>query len=219
MQGDGGSIRRPIGIYGAGGHGKVVADVARSSGREVVAFVDDDAARRGTALSGAPVLGWADLLARRGEWTGLELALGIGDNAARMRSFDRAKAAGLAVATLVHASAVVSPSASLGEGTVVMPGAIVNADARVGRGVVVNTGSIVEHDCRLGDFVFVSPGAALGGASECGASAHIGIGAAVLPLVKVGAGSRIGAGAVVIVAVPADETWVGVPARQARKSE
>ncbi len=42
-------------IYGAGGHAKVVADAALSSGWEVIAFADDDPQKQGTRLLDIPV--------------------------------------------------------------------------------------------------------------------------------------------------------------------
>lgn len=201
-----------IAVYGAGGHGKVVADIAQSAGREVVVFIDDDPQRSGTSVAGIRVASWEEFLRMRGEAGEVELALGIGENGVRQRCAEKARTAQVPLATLVHPTAVVARSASLGEGTVVMAGAIVNPAASVGHGAVVNTGSIVEHDCRLGDFVFLSPGAVLGGEAVLGASCHVGLGAVVLPRRRVGAGSRVGAGAAVVHDVPDGETWVGVPA-------
>jgi acetyltransferase EpsM len=52
------------------------------------------------------------------------------------------------VVTLVHATAVLAPSARIGVGTVVMAHAVVNPGGVVGDGAILNTGSIVEHDNR-----------------------------------------------------------------------
>jgi sugar O-acyltransferase (sialic acid O-acetyltransferase NeuD family) len=198
-------------VYGAGGHGKVVADVGRSIGFACAGFLDDDPAKDGTSFFGARVMTWARF--QREAWVDAMVALGIGDNAARERCFDRIRAAGHSVATLVHESAIVAPSAQLGPGTVVMALAAVNPDAVVGEGAILNTGSVVEHDCRLGRFVHLSPNAALGGRVSIGDRTHLGLGAVALPGLRIGSDIRVGAGAVVIRDVADGLTLAGVPAR------
>ncbi len=205
---------RKLFVFGAGGHGKVVADVGRSAGFTPSGFIDDLASRDGSTFFGLPVLTF-DRFARERD-PGTAVALGVGDNAARESCLVRLRSAGIAVATLVHARAVVAPSAKLGEGTLVMATAVVNPDAVVGEGSILNTGSVVEHDCQLGRFVHLSPNAALGGAVQIGDRTHVGLGAVVLPGVVIGADVRVGAGAMVNRGVPGGQTVAGVPARPIR---
>jgi sugar O-acyltransferase (sialic acid O-acetyltransferase NeuD family) len=207
---------RRLAVYGAGGHGKVVADVARSAGWSIECFVDDASARAGATFFGAPVLSWEALLALGQASATLAIALGIGDNPVRARIFDKVQAAGFSVPVMIHGRATVAPTATLMDGTVVMAGAVVNPDARVGVGAILNTGSVVEHDCELGRFVHLSPNSALGGAAHVGDFSHVGLGGVVLPGIRVGAGVRVGAGAAVIRDVPDGLTVVGVPARPVR---
>lgn len=207
----------PLLVLGAGGHGKVVADVARSAGWALAGFLDDAPALDGTSLWGLPVLSLDRLRRERPALLQAALALGVGENGARERAHARLLATGFTVVTLVHASAVVAPTATLGEGTVVMANATVNPDARLGRGNIVNTGAVVEHDCLLADYVHLSPNAALGGAVTLGARTHLGLGAVVLPGLVIGADVRVGAGAAVVRDVAEGLTVVGVPARPARR--
>ena len=201
---------QPIVVFGAGGHGKVVADAARSAGFVLAAFVDDAPARAGTTIWGVPVVSWAAFQADRGRWEDAAFIVGIGDNGARQDVQGRVESAGREVVAVVHARATVAPTARIGPGTVVMAGAVVNPDAAVGRGCIVNTGAVVEHDCALGEFVHLSPNAALGGGVWIGDRAHLGLGAVVLPAVRVGTDVKVGAGAVVIRDVPDALTVIGV---------
>jgi sugar O-acyltransferase (sialic acid O-acetyltransferase NeuD family) len=200
-------------IYGAGGHGKVVADVGRAAGFEIAGFIDDDPARCSDRIWGLPVLAWEHVSAGSSASRDAVIVLGIGDNRAREVCRARIAERGMSAATLVHPSAVVAPSARLGVGVVVMALAAVNPDAVVGDGVILNTGCVVEHDCRLGSFSHLSPNSALGGEVRIGDRTHLGLGAVVLPGVTVGADVRVGAGAVVHRDVPNGSTVVGVPAR------
>lgn len=202
-----------IAVFGAGGHGKVVADIALASGRRVVAFIDDEPSRHGGRIWDVPVVSWERFTGEAGPWSGAAVAMAIGSNAAREACTARVRSGGVSLATLVHPSAVVARSARIGEATVVMATAVVNPDAVVGEGSIVNTGAVVEHDCVLGEFVHLSPNAALGGGVHVGPRTHLGLGAVVLPLVRVGADVRVGAGAVVHRAVDDGLTVAGVPAR------
>ncbi len=198
-------------IWGAGGHGKVVLDIARSTDVfEPICFVDDDLERAGQSYCGCLVLGGLEQLCR---FIGTAIVIGIGDNRRRAFCFNLARRTGLQPTTLVHRTAVVSPEAKIGLGTVVMPGAIVNAGAEIGEDCIINTGAIVEHDCELADHVHISPRVVLGGRVTAGTRAHIGIGAVVLPSATVGEDSIVGAGAVVLREAPARCTVVGVPAK------
>ena len=198
-------------IWGAGGHGKVVLDVARDTKRfECIAFLDDGRAGVGLNFCECAVIGGPEQLPQNRHGS---FVIAIGQNQTRARCFNVALGEGLNPETLVHRTAVVAPSASIGRGTVVMPGVIVNAGAVIGENCILNTGSIVEHDCRIADHTHLSPRAVLGGAVTVGAYAHIGIGATVLPCVAVGEGSVVGAGAVVLKNVPVDRTVAGVPAK------
>lgn len=202
----------PIVIWGASGHGRVVADAARRAGFAVRFFIDDAPARAGSTVDGCPVVGAEPGLARALA-EGCALGLGIGDNRARGRLHARAAAVGLACPPLVHPAAVIAGSAGIGDATVVAAGAILNPDARVAEGAIVNTGAIVEHDCQVGAFAHVSPGAVLTGGVEVGPFAWVGAGAVVLVGRRIGEGALVGAGAVVTHDVPAGAVVMGVPAR------
>lgn len=193
-------------LWGAGGHGKVVLDVARATGAYTdIAFADDDPAV-GRQFAGCPVL-------RRPVEGYKQFLVSIGDNRTRAACYGKAVADGLGPATLIDPSAVISPTARIGSGTVVMPRVVVNADAEVGENCILNTGAIVEHDCKIGDHSHISPGAVLGGGVWVGRFAHLGIGVNVLPGAVIGDGATIGAGAVVLAEIPAGATAVGVPAK------
>jgi sugar O-acyltransferase (sialic acid O-acetyltransferase NeuD family) len=200
-------------VFGAGGHGKVVADMLLLRGVTVAGFVDDRAERTSSRIMGLPVLGNRDWLRRQAAAGPLAVALGIGtNNHGRREAAEFTRSCGAQLLTVVHPAAVVSPHAHLGPGTVVMAGAVINAEAHVGTGVVVNSGAVVEHDVIVEDFAFLAPNCSIGGAGRVGELALIGLGAVLLPLVSVGAETKIGAGAVVLRDIPAGVIASGVPA-------
>lgn len=201
-------------VVGAGGHAKVVIDVLRAAGHEVVALFDDDASRHGQLFRGVPVAGAADAVVAHAAAAGLRhFLVAIGHNAVRLGIARRLEAAGLEGIAAVHPSAVVAPGVTLGPGTVVMPGACLNADARLGAHVIVNTGARVDHDCVVGDGVHLAPGVVLCGNVRIGELAFLGAGSTVIPGMAIGARASVGAASAVVRPVADDNKVRGVPAR------
>ena len=199
---------RPLIIIGCGGHGRVVADIARAAGEPVAGFLDDDPA---AAPPGLPVIdrvrpGIAEhLLTHR-------FVVAIGSGRERRTLAEEILAAGGTLAILVHPTAVMAPDVMLGAGTVVMARAVVNTGSRIGRFVVVNTGAIVDHDNTIEDNVHLSPGCTLAGTVTCRRDSFIGTGASIIPRIEVGAGAYVAAGAAVIRNVRPHTLVAGCPA-------
>lgn len=193
-------------LIGGSGHARVIMDSIVACGGTVAGILDD-AMAAGTLVHGVPVLGKTADCARFAEHA---FVIAIGNNAVRQRI---AEAYDLTWTTVIHPSAVVSPSAQIGAGTVVMPGAVINADAKVGEHCIINSGAIVEHDNILGNYVHISPNAALGGTVSVGEGTHIGIGACVRNNIHICGNCTIGAGAAVVKDIIQPGTYAGVPAR------
>jgi sugar O-acyltransferase (sialic acid O-acetyltransferase NeuD family) len=202
---------RGILILGAGGHGKVVADILICAGEPVLGFLDDDPATWGATRLGLPVLG--GIVTYR-EHTPGGLILGMGSIAARRKivEFLGGEARGL-WCNAIHPRAIVARSVQLGNGIAVMAGVVVNPDAALGDHSVINTGATVDHDCTIGAYAHVGPGAHLAGGVRVGRRAFVGIGASVAQCLTIGEGAIVGAGSVVIDPVPAHVTVKGIPAR------
>lgn len=205
-------------IYGAGGHGAVALEAAQAASRVVLGFVDGNPDLRGSRVLGVPVCATTQEelieLARREQ---AEIFLGIGSNSRRAQIVASLGDA-LPFATLVHPSAIVSPSAHVGPGSLLLPGSILHARARIGAHCILNTGASVDHDCTLGDFVQVSVGAHLGGGVCVGEGSLLGIGALVRNGISIGAKTIVGVGAAVVGDLPAEVVAWGVPARIQRPS-
>lgn len=205
--------REPLAVIGAGGHARVVIDIAELSRQYRVAGVfDDDPTRWGGTVAGCLITGGLEeFLSGWRAWCRTAV-VAIGDNHARGKCARRLLEAGVRLATLVHPAAVVARDAVLGPGTVVMAGAVVNPGAAAGPCAVINTAASVDHDCSVGECAFIAPGVRLAGGVRVGDFAFVGTGASVIPGRTIGRNARVGAGAVVIRDVPDGATVVGVPA-------
>ena len=211
---------RKLFVYGASGHGKVVADILLAcKDLDFVGFIDDRTDLKGTAVLGLPVLGDGKWLQHEAGMTRVAVALGVGDNFLRKGLAERCISWGVELVTIVHPTASVAGSVRLGRGTVVMAQAAINAEAKIGDGAIVNTSAVVEHDVDIGNFANVSPNAVMAGASRLGMLSHLAIGASTIPCVSIGAMTIVGAGSVVVRDIPDGVVAFGVPARVRRTLE
>lgn len=199
-----------LALFGASGHGKVVAEIAELTGWQVSFF--DDAYPEIKQLEHWRVLGnSADFESRKNEFNGAFVS--IGNNRVRLAKLDWLMGIGIELPTLIHPAACVSGYAQIAHSSVVMAMAVVNPFAKLGYGCIVNTAATVDHDCMLAECVHISPGANLAGAVSVGECSWIGIGASVKQCLTIGSQVMVGAGACVVADVANNVTVMGVPAK------
>ncbi len=195
-------------IFGAGGHGRVVADAALLTGdwTHAVASDRDPARCAGELLAGVALLPPAEAVRAA---TAIHVAIGN----AGSREREVAALAGRLV-SVAHPAATVSPYAQLGAGCFVAARAVIAPLARLGISVIVNHGAVVDHDVTVGDFSHIAPLAALGGGVRIGRRVLVGSGASVVPGVRIADDVVVGAGAVVADHLSEPGVYAGVPARR-----
>lgn len=202
---------RKLIIVGASGHGKVIADIARTNGYEKneIVFLDDNESLK--ECGGYPVVGKTGDAVRLATEDD-RVIVGIGNAKIRKRMMEAYEEAGLKIVTLIHPHAVIGENVVIEKGCVVMAGAVINPGTTIGKGCIINTCASVDHDCKLKGYVHVSVGAHVAGTVEIGAQTWIGAGATVSNNVVITADCMIGAGAVVVKDIAESGTYVGVPA-------
>lgn len=201
---------KKIAILGAGGHGKVAAEIAELNGWQVH-FFDDDCSNI-KQMSFWPVLGDEEKLINNMK-DFFDVFVAIGNNQIRLEKTLHLRSLGFNLVSLIHPNSTVSKYASIGSGSVVMAGAIVNPFVEVGVSSIVNTASSIDHDCIIGNGVHICPGANLAGEVLVGDLSWIGIGSSLKQCIKIGIDVNVGAGAVVISSVPDYSKVKGIPAR------
>ena len=182
-----------IAIFGAGGHGKVVADVAELNGFNEIFFYDDDLHKRfnweihGNFQALSQSIHCFDLV-----------FVAIGNNRLRVSLQESLKKSGGKFGVLTHPKSVISKYASIGEGTIIMANVVVNSYAHIGECCILNTASTVDHDCFIDHGVHICPGVNLAGGVKIGKFTMIGIGSQLKEGINIGSNVVAGAGSNII---------------------
>ncbi len=200
-------------VIGAGGHGRVCADIAEAAGYKMIGFADENHGL-GEIINGLQVVANTFEDIKEHCQPGFRLFfVGISDNGLREQIFKLAKDLNYDLPTIIHPTAVVSRHATIGPGTVIMPLAVVNANAVIGKACILSTGCSVDYDSVIEDCVHISPHAAVTGNVRIGAKSFIGTGSSIIPGVEIGEGCLVGAGAAVTKNISAGGRVAGVPGK------
>jgi sugar O-acyltransferase (sialic acid O-acetyltransferase NeuD family) len=204
-------------IYGAGGHAKVVAEILRLNGWQVIGFLDAaNPKREGEDFYGSKILGGDEVLEELLRSGVTNTIVGFGDNRRRNATGERLVGMGFRLLTALHPNAICAGDASIGEGAVVAAGTVLGPSSRVGKNAIINSHASLDHDCIVADGAHVGPGAIITGFVEIGECAWIGAGAVIADHKRIAADAIVGAGAVVVKDVSEAVVVMGVPARVVR---
>lgn len=198
-------------LIGNGGHSKVIRELIEADDRYKLFAVFDDqfSSVMETDILYAPISYFKTL----DNTSMFKLVVAIGNNITRKRIITELQYPKDQYATIIHPTAVISPSVKIGYGTVIMPNAVINANTVVGNHVIINTASVIEHDNTLEDYVHIAPNVTLTGAVKVAEGTQISAAASVIPNIQIGAWCMIGAGSTVIENIPSYSKAVGSPAK------
>jgi len=184
-------MNKKLAIIGAGGHGKVVGEIALLNNYNSIYFFDDNFSN----IENYPFKILNDLAYLNnhlGDYDDYFVA--IGNNEIRSKKFLWLKKERMNLISLIHPQAIISKFSNIGIGTCVMANAVINADTKISDGVIINTSASIDHDCYLDDFVHISPNCSLSGGISIGRFSHLGSGTSVHPYVQIGKNVKTGVG-------------------------
>lgn len=198
-------------IFGAGGHGKVCADIAvRMNLWNKIIFADENVAE--SEIIGIPLLNKnIDINSLK---ENADIFIAIGDNQTRAKLFERFDLEGWNIVTLIHPTAVIATDVEIDKGTVLMANTVINSSTMISKGCILNTACSVDHDNHIEKFVHISPGSHLAGSVKIGQYTWVGIGTQIINNVTVGKSLLIGAGSLVTKSIYLKGTYYGVPVQK-----
>ncbi len=190
-------------ILGAGGHAKVIIEIAELVGYKIVDVFDQNEEVKN--ILNYPVSHDFEVLSKQEN-----IFFALGNNQNRKKSSEKFKSNYF---NLVHPSSIITKNINLGHGNAIMAGVVINSSVKIGNFCIINTSASIDHDCKIDNYAHISPKAALAGNVTVGEGTQVGIGACVKQNVNIGKWAIVGAGAVVINDVPDYAVVVGNPGR------
>lgn len=130
-------------IFGAGGYGQVVKELAEKMGEfKSIEFLDDN-----SSLAIGKISESKNFLK---DFPCATIA--IGNPEIRQKLFKEIEEIGFEIVNIISDKSYVSSSAKIGKGCVVEPFVTVSANSAIGNGVFLCTGSVVGHNSTVNDF-------------------------------------------------------------------
>lgn len=206
-------MKHPLILIGGGGHCKSVIEVAESAGYEIKGILDMPDEVGKDVLPGHKVIGTDDEIPQYVEECDFIITVGfIKNSTLRIKLYNKVKAAGGRLATIIASTAHVSKYAELGEGTVIMHHAFVNAGAKIGDNCIINTFVNIEHDAEVGNQCHISTGTMVNGECKIGENCFIGSQSVCANCIEIASDIIVGAGSVVRKSVRVKGIYAGNPA-------
>ena len=143
-----------------------------------------------------------------------KIVIAMGEPANRDLVAQRVRAAGYALATLIHPTSTVSPYAEIGLGVVIKSYCIVSSDAKIRDNVWIQSHVIVGHDVTVSENCQISAHASIAGHTHIGRNVYIGLNACIREQLTIGDNSVISMGAAVMKDVRPNKIVMGNPARE-----
>lgn len=203
-----------LGIYGAGGNGLEVRDLARRVNDkkhqfDEIVFIDD--VIEAEFYYQTKVFTFDEAL-NNFKPDEIVFVTSVGEPKDREMIYSRVKSLGYKFATIIDPNAQVSPSANIGEGAVI---ALIHLgpETVIGENTLISEWAVIGHNTHIGKHCNVSPGAFIAGHCRVGDAVYVGPQSAIRDRINVGSNTVIAMSAAVYKDVPKFSTAIGNPAK------
>ncbi len=209
-----------LGIYGAGGSGENIFDLAMDIQENVyrwdeILFIDD--VRTEKMFLSKRILPFIELKTSISP-DDIEIAISLGEPKYRRILYERVKAAGYRLAQMIDPKSHISPVVSLGEGVIIMNDGL-SGLISIGDNVLIFSQAVIGHNSTIGSNCVISVTSFIGGSCAIGNDVYIGPHAMVKDRLTVGNRAVVGMGAALLTDLNDDYAAFGNPARALRRRE
>jgi UDP-perosamine 4-acetyltransferase len=207
-------MQKEIYIVGAGTYGEVMCELAEMLGYTVKGFYDETEKKIDTLVMGVKVIDKFSNL-ENNEINGKNFIVAIGNNEARYNIMTEINQHGGITPTLIHPSAIISPSAKIGKGVYIQANAYIWTKVKIDDFCIISPNVVICHHTSIGKACLISNVSGVGASIRIKDKVFVGMGATIVTgLDVIGENSVIGAGAVVLKNLPPNSRVAGVPAKQ-----
>ena len=209
-----------LAIYGAGGLGREVLELARivqeRENRWEKIFFCDDVVADGEFVDGAPSYTF-ETIKKEYANTEIEFAVGVGEPFVRKALREKIENAGYELCLpIIHPNTQIASNCTLDRGVLIQTYSYVSVGAHVKKNAYLQDYTTMGHDAVFGQDSIISHGSSLMGCSEVGDCTYMAINVSMRDHVKIGSGVIVGMGTLITKDIPDDIVVVGQPARKLR---
>lgn len=198
-----------LAIYCAGGLGKEVIAFCRALGRwQDIIFVDD--VTTDEWYQGAKVFRFEEVKTVADD---VEFIIASGEPAGRAALYQKIKAAGYPMATVIDPACTIPQGTEIGEGCIVYH-CDISIDVKIGPNTFVEYRAIIGHDVKIAAHSMISARTFFGGHTSIGERVYVAPGVVLKDRITVHDDAVIGLGAVVMRNVRPKAIMVGNPAKR-----
>lgn len=210
-----------LGIYGAGGAGRELLDLAKSINSigarwEKFLFIDDRT--EASEVNKTEVISFEKLKQTIGP-PRIELIIALGEPELRAILREKVTEAGYSLATLIHPSSVVGTDTVIGPGAVIQYGCFISCNAVIGENVFIQPNVCIGHDTVVHSDAVISSYVCAAGHCTIGEKTYIGMSVPIKEGSVIGKNTIVGMGSVVLKDLPDGIIALGNPARPMKKNE
>jgi len=210
-----------LGIYGSGGLGREVLDLAREINNRVkiwekIIFINDF--KPELVINGAEVFTFDEFKAN---FTAsyAELVVAVGEPKVRQVLREKIVTSGYSLTSLVHPIAFIGSETQIGDGAIIQFGSFISCNVKIGTNVLIQPNSSVGHDSIIGNDAVISSYVGISGNCTIGERAYIGVSVPIKEKASIGAYSIVGMGSVVLRDIPENVIALGNPARAMKNND
>ena len=188
-------------MIGAGGHAKVIFDIANISNIKI-SYIVDIKKKLDIEFSRLKHIVTDNFVKNKilPNQCYLINALGIvpgNKKLLRGNVYNDYKKKGYKFLQAIHPKAIISKDVIVKEGVNIMAGSVIQPGPTILENSIINTGALIDHECIIGKDVHIAPGAILCGNVKIGNRAFIGAGTKIMPNVSIPKDTIINAGSLI----------------------
>jgi len=210
-----------LGVYGTGGTGREVAEIAEQINYnerkwERIIFIDDT--KPIGSINGISTFPFSYII---DNYTvkDIEIVIALGEPYYRYLLNEKVSNVGYHLASIIHPDASISPSAKVGSGVIIKKGAIISSNSMVMSNVCVQAYAIIGHDAFVGENCQISSFVTIAGNCKIGSNVYIGLNSSVKERIIIEDNVIVSMSSSVVRDVSEGLIVVGNPARPIKKNE